>query len=110
MKSEVEKPAIKKKIGVISEKGIKVTTKIIKSAVKSARGKSEVKNSAKSKQSKSAVKLMSAKAKLSKSAKRSKSALQKSSKIQATAIQKVKVEPLSPVKTTATKPALVAKH
>lgn len=94
VKSEVEKPAIKKKIGVISEKGIKVTTKIIKSAAKSARGKSEVKKSAKSKkQSKSAVKLLSAKAKLAKSAKRSKSALQKSSKIQASTIQKVKVEP-----------------
>lgn len=47
VKSEVEKPAIKKKTGVISDKGSKVTTKIIKSASKSTRGKSAV--SAKSK-------------------------------------------------------------
>jgi hypothetical protein len=93
VKSEIEKPAIKKKTGVISDKGIKVTTKITKSAAKSARSKSAVKNSAKSKQSKSAVKLMSAKAKLAKSAQRSKSAIQKPAKIQESVIQKVKLQP-----------------
>ena len=86
MKSDIEKPAIKKKTGVISDKGIKVTTKITKSAAKSARGKSAVQN-------KSAVKLMSAKAKLAKSAQRSKSAIQKPAKIQESVIQKVKLQP-----------------